>query len=1100
MIKKLLLLILYCAAAGITTGTGADNGLIAWYKLDGDFNDASGNKYHLKPLSQGQPFSDEYNIMATPNKCWGPYSSTMRDSGANGPGLPLKNADGFTICGFVLAPDQNNYHAALFGFGDETHRRSAALLYAPYGVFNTKVGSTTKYAYQRFADNRWHHYAIVVPPEKSGDTYQVYVDGVEVYKAPLQRLRFYGSFVMGMIDGKQGDGLKIDEIKIFGRPLTADEIKNEAALRGKPQTGEAAQAGAGNRGSGASGDIARRIKPAKIDFPIQGKLKVHFLTKEWLCVVGDYNDFICSRIKAECGTFLKKLDTREIDVPQWKYDFHYNFATLEVMGDYRPIIKGNFENIDYFKLYSGEQPIALTANSYWLNAIGQMRVPTSTGHEQMVNSAAVAHFAYLKPGKPLTQGQHYSIKTAGGEEVSFVYDETKIISRALKVNQVGYLPDAGRKYAYIGVWLGPRGPLDLSGFAGSKFNIIDEKSNSTVYSGTINLRMKEQYYTSSNAMVPLNGEDVYEMDFSDFTVPGQYHIYVPGIGRSWSFEIGSNAVGLAFYTHIRGLFHQRSGIKKGPPHTNWLMGADHMESWEGKFSPNDDDYGRIRDNGYGYKDENGKPVKLDHFDVIEETATDNKLPDVYGGWWDAGDFDRRSFHFRIVDDLLSAYMMFPNKFPDRQLDIPESGNNIPDIIDEAAWGVDLWRRAQNAQGGVGCWLEATSHPKIYNPAQDTQRYYVGLPTRWSTIQYAVYAAMLARAYKNCGAADKAELFFNSSVKAFEYAVNPVNTVKFSWMHELADKKKVPYTFSESPEISKAEIFKAALNLYLYSGDKQYTAYMTQENFDTALKESDYPRTPFFLLEIFAAEQDFFMFASDYRRFIMREASRWLGYQEALAYRNLNWPLDHAYFRNLAWGGAIPFNKGRLFIAAYYLTGDIRYRDAALLLNDWMCGANPMGKTFTSGLGKVAPVRVLSLPSYADGILEPLPGITLYTFTYRVHYNAKKMVYSLDYAPRKDVDFYGLNINLMPKSVSGGKAMTYDQMGEAMDKFYPVWRRFANIEEYTVDQNEFTVWETISPCAAGIGCLLPDGWLPPPEWKNRKPAETLDAMEGYLFQP
>lgn len=1080
--------------------SGADKSLLAWYKLDGDFRDSSGNNYHLKALAEGQQFSKENNIMATPNTCWGPYSSQMRGSGAVGPGLPLKNSDGFTICGFVSAPTQNNYHAVLFGFGDEDHRKTAALIYSPYGVINTKVGSTLKHPYQRFADNRWHHFALVVPPDGAGDLYAVYVDGQEVYKTPVQRLKYYGIFSLGVIDGQQGDGLKIDEVKVFGRPLKPDEIKNEATLRGAPQTGEEAKANIGGGSSGSSGDIPRRVKPAKIDFPIQGKLKVHFLTRDWLCVVGDYNDFICSRIKVECGSFLKKLDTREIDVPEWKYDFHYNFAALEVMGDYLPMIQHNFEKLDYFKLQAGDKPVAFAENSYWLNAIGQMRVPTSTGHEKMVNSASMAHFAYLKPAEPLKNGEKYLIKTASGEEVSFVYDETKIISQALKVNQVGYLPDAGRKYAYLGVWLGPRGPLDLSAFDGKKFSLIDDKTDKEAFSGTINLRMKEQYYTGTGGPVPLNGEDVYEMDFAGFMTPGNYHIYVPGVGRSWSFEIGGNAIGQAYYTHIRGLFHQRSGIKKGPPHTNWLMGADHMESWEAGFSPNDDDYERISKDGYGYKDENGKPVKLEHFDVIEETATGNKLPEVHGGWWDAGDFDRRSYHFRIVDDLLSAYMMFPNKFPDRQLDIPESGNNIPDIIDEAAWGVELWRRAQIEKGGVACWLEATSHPKIYNPALDTQRYYIGLPTRWSTIQYAVYSAMLARAYKNCGAMDKAALYFNSAVRAFEYAMNPDNTVRYSWMHPVGNNKKVPYSFAESPELSKAEIFKAALNLYLYSGDKKYTAYLTQENFDVAIKESDYPRTPFFLMEIFKVEQDFFSYAEDYRRFIMREADRWLDYQEALAYRNLNWPLNHAYFRNLSWGGAIPFNKGRLFIAAYYLTGDKRYRDAALLLNDWLCGTNPMGRTFTSGLGKVFPVRFLSLPSYADGILEQLPGITIYTFTYRVNYNAKKMIYSLSYPARKDVDFNGLNVSLMPKAVSGGKDMSYDAIGDAMDKFYPVWRRFANIEEYAVDQNEFTVWETISPCAAGIGCLLPDNWLPPPEWKNRKPAEKLDDMEGYLFQP
>lgn len=94
-----------------------------------------------------------------------------------------------------------------------------------------------------------------------------------------------------------------------------------------------------------------------------------------------------------------------------------------------------------------------------------------------------------------------------------------------------------------------------------------------------------------------------------------------------------------------------------------------------------------------------------------------------------------------MDSLLSIYLLFPENFKDAQLDLPESGNGIPDIIDEAAWGVEVWRRAQNEKGGVGCWLEATSHPKIYDPvktpallsgAPDTRKHASILRTRGET--------------------------------------------------------------------------------------------------------------------------------------------------------------------------------------------------------------------------------------------------------------------------------------------------------------------------------------------------------------------------------
>jgi hypothetical protein len=111
-----------------------------------------------------------------------------------------------------------------------------------------------------------------------------------------------------------------------------------------------------------------------------------------------------------------------------------------------------------------------------------------------------------------------------------------------------------------------------------------------------------------------------------------------------------------------------------------------------------------------------------------------------------------------------------------------------------------------------------------------------------------------------------------------------------------------------------------------------------------------------------------------------------------------------------------------------------------------------------------------------------------------------MVYALRYKPRKDHNFEGLDICLMPESVSNGANMSYDDIGRAMDKMYPIWRRFANLEGLAVEQNEFTVWETIGPSAAVLACLIPDGWKPPPEWKDRKPIQNLNEFKGYLFQP
>ncbi|MCP3967876.1 MAG: hypothetical protein GY750_19630 [Lentisphaerae bacterium] len=526
--------------------------------------------------------------------------------------------------------------------------------------------------------------------------------------AQYQSLDNYGKVVIGLISGKSGNGVRIDDVRFYSGALTGVEIKKLAGKtaikkqkviktstfagkssdkNSKPSLWSRAMSKAKNFYVSKTNE--RRISPKKYDFPFKGELKVHFLDNQWICIVGNYNDFIRKRFKIECGDFLLKLDTGKIEVPGWSYDFHYNFATVEVLSDYRPKLKKKFENPKSFKLRdkTGKR-LKFSRNSYWINAVGQMRVPIiATGKPKMVKAAAVAHFAYLKLTEPLKNGMSYSISTSDGEKVSFVYDDTKIISRAIKVNQIGYLPEANRKFGYLGMWLGPAGTMDFSRLNKKSFYLIDEKTGKKAYTGEIWPRMNEQYFTAVKGLkVPGNGEVVYDLEFSPFDKPGRYHIYIPGVGRSWSFDISQDAIGRAFFTHIRGLFHQRSGIRKGLPQTNWKMGADHMTTWVGGFSPEASDYNTLLKDGCGYLNQYGQSVKIDHFTVVEETATDKALPHVNGGWWDAGDFDRRTFHFRIVQDLLSVYFMFPENFSDGQLHIPESGNGIPDIIDEAAWG------------------------------------------------------------------------------------------------------------------------------------------------------------------------------------------------------------------------------------------------------------------------------------------------------------------------------------------------------------------------------------------------------------------------------
>ena len=118
--------------------------------------------------------------------------------------------------------------------------------------------------------------------------------------------------------------------------------------------------------------------------------------------------------------------------------------------------------------------------------------------------------------------------------------------------------------------------------------------------------------------------------------------------------------------------------------------------------------------------------------------------EAWGDYHDAADHDRLIGHVRIPAVLLTLYEMFPKAFTDGQLNIPESGNGIPDLVDEARWGVDFWVRMQDAgdggvRGGAGPNAAVTAPPD-----RDNNPIYVYSKDPLSSLSLAAIAAQLSR--------------------------------------------------------------------------------------------------------------------------------------------------------------------------------------------------------------------------------------------------------------------------------------------------------------------------------------------------------------------
>ena len=251
-------------------------------------------------------------------------------------------------------------------------------------------------------------------------------------------------------------------------------------------------------------------------------------------------------------------------------------------------------------------------------------------------------------------------------------------SPLFKVNQVGDLPSAP-KFAYVGAWLGPElgAWKPRWGQESGKWELVNAATGKSVYERRESPRLRIPDDTTKEG-VPFTGEETYEMDFSSVTNEGTYFVRVSGVGRSAAFRISASAAEDAFRVHMGGLYQKRCGIAKTEPYTHWTAGACHTEVVRGAFPP----------------DEGKLEPKAKWFDIIRNNTDwdHGERLHLVGGWHDAADYDRRPMHLNIVNDLCAVYLMRPQNFYDGQLSIPENANGIPDILDEAEWGLGTFSR------------------------------------------------------------------------------------------------------------------------------------------------------------------------------------------------------------------------------------------------------------------------------------------------------------------------------------------------------------------------------------------------------------------------
>lgn len=296
------------------------------------------------------------------------------------------------------------------------------------------------------------------------------------------------------------------------------------------------------------------------------------------------------------------------------------------------------------------------------------------------------------------------------------------------------------------------------------------------------------------------------------------------------------------------------------------------------------------------------------------------------------------------------------------LNIPESQNHLPDVVDEALWGVDVFRRLQTGDGAIRGGIESAGHPRLGEASwQESQLVMAYAPDVWSSYQYAAVAAQAAYLLQALDA-QLAKVYQDSALKAMNYAEQTYSDAPAAgWSFQVTDVRNL-----------------AALELWRLTGsDRWHQLFLATTAFQDntkIFKSGQYDQTDAAFLYSGLEHEDIDLIVqSKAREGLLSQADKIAALTSQTGFQ---WTKEDPK-APVGWG--VSFGSPReavTLLRAHYLNQDRRYLEAALRATQFPLGANPDNLVYTTGLGNRSPRHPLIVDQRILGVAPP-PGITLY---------------------------------------------------------------------------------------------------------------------------
>ncbi|MGW4163335.1 glycoside hydrolase family 9 protein [Streptomyces sp. NPDC004788] len=479
---------------------------------------------------------------------------------------------------------------------------------------------------------------------------------------------------------------------------------------------------------------------------------------------------------------------------------------------------------------------------------------------------------------------------------------------AVRVNQVGYLPD------------GPKRATVVTTATQALSWQLRNASGALVASGS----------TVPHGADAPSGQSVQVADFSSYRSTGSGYVLSVDGESSAPFDIRADLYDTLRSDSMAFFHHQRSGIAIDASLVGsaYARPAGHLG-----VAPNQGD--------------TSVPCQATVCDYTQ---------DVRGGWYDAGDHGKY-----VVNGGISTWLLVSSferakraggdaALGDSTLRVPERGNGIPDVLDEARWELDFLMRMQVPEGRPYAGMafhkvhDAAWTGMPLRPDQDAQPRELHRPSTAATLNLAAAAAQCARVFRpyDAGYADRC---LSAARRAWSAAqANPA-------LYAPASDSTGGGAYDDTRVTD--EFYWAAAELYATTGESAYRDAVTSSPWHTSADAfSPYGfgwADTAALGRLVLATVPNGLPASDLARIRASVTAAADGYLSRMAAQGYAVPVPaDGYF----WGsnGEVA-NDAIVMAVAGELTGDGRYRAGALETMDYLLGRNALGVSYVTGHGE-----------------------------------------------------------------------------------------------------------------------------------------------------